>query len=362
MNKSLIPSHRYRYLTLSLYTLSFIVAILVILYYNIAFIHRDTVSTNNPPPDSRTLISAFVKELSVNDNKGKNNDVAHIQASALPLSSAGLKKHNTKTTLLQQPSRSNIGNQRVSLPLINNHNIHNYTNAITESSIQNTKTFSPAQQSSIWKPILHDNLARGLASRSLPVNNITSNIRTNSHLFIVPTTSKITNTSSNNSSSIAHKTVINTHLSPINEDSSKIYYELSKISIKKSLPQQQQQEQELNTKTSSDSDFVPKEIIITANAGLDQKVKEGKKVTLSGAGSSSNTDQLSFFWNQISGKSVKLHYIDTAKAKFKAPHVKKSTNLGFQLTVYDGNGYSSSDTLKVIVKSHKHNHSQKHKH
>jgi hypothetical protein len=190
----------------------------------------------------------------------------------------------------------------------------------------------------------------GAALRSLPVNNnITSNIRTNSHLFIVPATSKMTNTSTNNSSSIVHETVIHTHLPHISEDSTKIYYELSKISIKKSQPQQQ-------------PDFIRKGIIITANAGLDQKVKEGKKVTLSGAGSSSNTNQLSFFWNQISGKSVKLHYIDTAKAKFKAPHVKKSTNLGFQLTVYDGNGCSSSDTLKAIVKSHKHNHSQKHKH
>jgi hypothetical protein len=353
VNKSLILSHRYRHLTL-LYTLLFIVVILVILYYNIAFIRR--VSTNNPSQDSHSGISAFVKELSVNDNKSKNNNVAHIQTSALQLSSAALKKHNTKTTLLQQLSK------RVSLPLINNHNIHNYTHAVTESSIHNTKTFAPSQQSSIWKHISHDNLARGVTSRSLPVNNITINIRTNSHLFIVPTTSKMTNTSTNNSSSIAHKTIINTHLHPINKDSAKIYYELSKISIKKSRPQQQQQEQELNTKTSSDSDFIRKGIIITANAGLDQKVKEGKKVTLSGAGSSSNTNQLSFFWNQISGKSVKLHYIDSAKAKFKAPHVKKSTNLGFQLTVYDGNGYSSSDTLKVIVKSHKHNHSQKHKH
>jgi K319L-like, PKD domain len=360
VNKSLILSHRYRYLTLSLSTLLFIVVILVILYYNIAFIRRDTVSTNNPSPDSHARISAFVKELSVNDNKSKNNDVAYIQASALQLSSAGIKTDNTKTTLLQQPSKNT--NQRVSLPIINNRNIHNYTHTVTESSIQNTKAFSPSQQSSIGKPILRDNLARGVALRSLPVNNITSNTRTNSHSVIVPTMSKMTNTSSNNSSSIAHKTAINTHLPPINENSAKIYYELSKISIKKSRPQQQQQEQELNTKTSSDSDFVREGIIITANAGLDQKVKEGKKVTLSGAGSSSNTNQLSFFWNQISGKSVKLHYIDTAKAKFKAPHVKKSTNLGFQLTVYDGNGYSSSDTLKVIVKSHKHNHSHKHKH
>jgi hypothetical protein len=322
------------------------------LYYNIAFIRSDTTSTNNPSPDSHARISAFVKELSVNDNKSKNNDVTHIQA--------GIKTDNTKTTLLQQPSKNT--NQRVSLPLINNHNIHNYTHTVTESSIQNTKAFSPSPQSSIGNPILRDNLARGVALRSLPVNNITSNIRTNTHLVIVPTTSKMTNTSTNNSS-IAHKTVINTHLPPINENSAKIYYELSKISIKKSRPQLQQKEQELKSKISSDLDFVPKGIIITANAGLDQKVKEGKKVTLRGAGSSSNnTDQLNFFWNQISGKSVKLHRIDTAKAKLKAPHVKKSTNLGFQLTVYDGNGYSSSDALKVIVKSHKHNHSHKHKH
>ena len=337
--------------------------IFVILYYNVASIRRDTVSINNHSRYSPTRVSAFVKELSVNDNKSKNNDVAYIRASALLLSSAGIKTRDTKTTLSQQPSKSNIGSQWVSLPIVNKHNVHNYTHTVTESSIQNTTAFSPSQQSSIAKPISRDNLSMGAALRSLPVNNnITSNIRTNSHLFIVPATSKMTNTSTNNSSSIVHETVIHTHLPHISEDSTKIYYELSKISIKKTRPQQQQQEQELKSKTSSDLDSVPMGVIITANAGLDQKVKEGKKVTLRGAGSSSNTDQLNFFWNQISGKSVKLHHMDTTKAKFKAPHVKKSTNLGFQLTAYDGNGYSSSDTLKVIVKSQKHNHSHKHKH
>jgi hypothetical protein len=345
--------------------LLFVVIIFVTLYHNLAFIHKNAISISNSPPHPPAPSSAFVKELSVNDNMSKNNDVTHIRASPLLLPSAEIKTHNAKTTLSQQPSKSNISNQQVSLPIINNHNIHNYTHTVTNSSNQNTKTFSLSQQSSIGKSVSENNLTTRVALRSLPIsnnNNSTSNIHTNSHLVIVPPFSKITNTSTNNS---VHKTVINTHLPVSNEDSAKIY-ELSKTSIKKLQLQQQQEEQELKSKTSSDFDPLPMGVIITANAGQDQKIKEGKKVTLHGAGSdsgsSSNTDQLNFLWNQISGKSVKLHHIDTAKAKFKAPNVKKTTKLGFQLTVYDGNGNSSSDTVKIIVKSHKHTHSHKHKH
>jgi hypothetical protein len=204
-----------------------------------------------------------------------------------------------------------------------------------------------------------------VALRSLPVpNNNTRNIHINSHLAIVPhhvvIPTKMT-TTSNNNTSVAHKTIASTQIPISNDDSTKIYYESSSISTKKSQLQQQQQEQELKSTTDTDLDSSP---IITAIAGPDQKVKERKKVTLHGASGdsrSSNTDQLYFLWNQISGKSVKLHHIDTAKAKFKAPHVKKTTKLGFQLTVYDGNGNSSSDTVKIIVKSDKHTHSHKHK-
>ena len=114
-------------------------------------------------------------------------------------------------------------------------------------------------------------------------------------------------------------------------------------------------------------------VIITANAGHNQKVKEGKQVTLHGAGSDSGTsssgsktddDQLNFLWNQIAGKPVNLRHIDTHNAKFKAPHVKKTGYLGFQLIVYvyDGNGNSSSDTVKIIVRSHKDTHSHNHEH
>jgi hypothetical protein len=203
--------------------------------------------------------------------------------------------------------------------------------------------------------------------RSLPISNSnTGNIHKNSHLAIVPhhvvpPTRMTTTTAIKNYTSVAHKTIASTQIPISNDDSTKIYYESSPISTRKSQLQQQQ-EQELKSTTDTDLDSSP---IITANAGPDQEVKERKKVTLHGAGSdsrSSNTDQLYFLWNQISGKSVKLHHMDTAKAKFKAPHVKKTTKLGFQLTVYNGNGNSSSDTVKIIVKSDKHTHGHKHKH
>ena len=81
-----------------------------------------------------------------------------------------------------------------------------------------------------------------------------------------------------------------------------------------------------------------------------------------GGSSSNSIDQLNFLWNQIAGKTAKLSHINTAKAKFKAPHVKKTTQSGFNLTVYDGKGNSSSDIVKIIVKPHKHKHKHTHSH
>ena len=357
------------YLTLSLLALIFIVVIFVILYYNVALIRRDTVSINNPSRYSPVRVSAFVKELSVNDNMSKNNN-AHIRA-AHPLTPATIKTHalalKTTTSQQQQSSKSNISNQRVSLPISNNHNINNYTHTLTKSPTQNAKNLFLSQQSSIGKSAPNDNPRTREELTSLPIsNNNTSNVHINSHLAVVPhhvvTPTKMTTTTSKNNTSIVHKTIASTQIPISNDGSTKIYYESSTVSTKKSQLQQQQQEQELKSTTRPNLDSLP---IITANAGPDQKIKEGKKVNLHGAGSdssSSNTDQLNFLWNQISGKSVKLHHIDTAKAKFKAPHVKKTTKLGFQLTVYDSNGNSSSDTVKIIVISHKHTHSHKHKH
>ena len=350
--------------------LLFSVVIFVTLYPNLAFVHRNAISISNSTPNPPAPSSVFVKELSVNDNNMSKNNNANIRT-AHPLPQATIKTHalalKTTTSQKQLPSKSNISNQRVSLPIGYNHNINNYTHALTKSPIQNTNNFSLSQQSSIGKSLSNGNsrTREELASVPISSNNNTSNIQINSHLADVPhhvvmPTKTTTTTTSKNNTSIVHKTIASTQIPNFNDDSTKIYYESSTVSTKSQL-QQQQQEQKLKSTTQPNLDSLP---LITANAGPDQKIKEGKKVTLHGTGSdssSSNTDQLIFLWNQISGKSVKLHHIDTAKAKFKAPHVTKTTKLGFQLIVYDSSGNSSSDTVNIIVKSHKLSHSHKHR-
>jgi hypothetical protein len=173
-------------------------------------------------------------------------------------------------------------------------------------------------------------------------------------------------TTTNNNSSIVHKTIIN-KVPITNVDPTEIYYPSLRISTQS---QQQEQEQQLNSMDHYYLDSVQTQIIIIANAGPNQKVKEGKKVTLDGSDSSSastnqkddSSTELNFLWKQIAGKSVKLSHIDTAKAKFKAPHVKKTTKLKFKLTVDDGKGNSSSDTVRIIVKPHHNHHHHNHKH
>ncbi len=87
----------------------------------------------------------------------------------------------------------------------------------------------------------------------------------------------------------------------------------------------------------------------TANAGADQSVKEGDKVTLDGSASSDSDGEIvSYQWRQISGNLLALSDITTAKASFTAPDVGVSgATLIFELTVTDNEGLS--DTARVTV-------------
>ena len=90
---------------------------------------------------------------------------------------------------------------------------------------------------------------------------------------------------------------------------------------------------------------------IIANAGQDQEVSEGKKVTLDGGSSSySNGTITSYSWKQIDGKSVKLKDTHAARLTFKAPKVHKDSTLKFSLTVNNDEGKSDTDIVKVVVK------------
>jgi hypothetical protein len=193
-----------------------------------------------------------------------------------------------------------------------------------------------------------------MISRNPPLANSTNNIQKNISAIIVDdihdTHSKMTTTAN---SSIVHNAIISK--APItNADLIERDYATSKISMQS---QQRRSIDHLNLESMS--------VGIIANAGLNQKVKEGKKVTLDGTGSGTdqkNSIKLNFSWKQIAGKSVKLSHFNTAKAKFKAPHVKKTTKLTFKFTVEDGKGNSNSDTISVIVKPHKHKHKLTHEH
>jgi hypothetical protein len=85
----------------------------------------------------------------------------------------------------------------------------------------------------------------------------------------------------------------------------------------------------------------------TADAGPDRIVAKKTMVTLDGAGSSDpDGDTLTFSWIQLSGPSIALSNADTATPTFIPP--MRGAYL-FQLTVDDGDGGSSTDTVQVTA-------------
>lgn len=82
---------------------------------------------------------------------------------------------------------------------------------------------------------------------------------------------------------------------------------------------------------------------VGADAGPDQTVQQGQKVTLDGTAS---TNATGFSWTQTSGPAVTLTGADSATATFTAPTT--ATTLGFELTATGPNG-SSTDDITVTV-------------
>jgi hypothetical protein len=435
VSKSIILPYNYRSITLYLFILLFAVTILQsssILSPTEIKTHVAKTTTTSPQQASKNnnnnnhlaavsshVISNKIKTttppsttpsttMSTTSTANSNNNSSSIHKTVI-------SKASVINPIKNSDSSSSNNNQQVSLPLSNkdNNNIdyHHYNPAIVNltqkfnpSTISSSSPIRLTQlpssySSSFEKHISGKNPTMTITPRNLSTvvndnynhpTNVHNSIPTNNHLAAVsshvisdkiktatpttpttPTTMSTTNLPSSSSSSSSSSSIPSKNPNQILSH----YYESLRISTQQQLQlqqQQQQQGQQLNSITNSNfnSDPIPIKIL-TANAGPDQKVKEGKKVTLHGTASDdssssssrSNTDdQLNFLWKQISGKSVKLHHEDTAKAKFNAPHVKKTTKLKFQLTVYDDNGNISSDTVKIIVKSHKHSHIDKHKH
>lgn len=87
-----------------------------------------------------------------------------------------------------------------------------------------------------------------------------------------------------------------------------------------------------------------------ADAGVDQTVQEGDRVTLNGTGSSDPEGQsLNYVWTQVSGTSSILSGDTTVQSQFTAPDVQTNETLVFQLVVDDGTNNSSSDTVEITV-------------
>jgi hypothetical protein len=86
-----------------------------------------------------------------------------------------------------------------------------------------------------------------------------------------------------------------------------------------------------------------------ADAGADQSVDEGATVELSGSGTDSDGNVVSYSWLQEAGTVVTITNAGLANASFIAPAVSASEDLIFRLTVTDDDGATGSDTVSVTV-------------
>lgn len=85
-----------------------------------------------------------------------------------------------------------------------------------------------------------------------------------------------------------------------------------------------------------------------AEAGVDQAVGGGSIVTLDGSGSSDpDGEELVFFWLQTSGPAATLSDPQSEIPVFLAPNT--DATLVFELTVTDGIGNSSSDSVSILI-------------
>ena len=87
----------------------------------------------------------------------------------------------------------------------------------------------------------------------------------------------------------------------------------------------------------------------TVNAGPDQDVHSGDRVTLSGSATDPDGTIISYAWTQTAGPSVSLYGAASPTLEFTAPNVTKNTVLQFRFTATDDCGGSASDETVVTV-------------
>jgi lysophospholipase L1-like esterase len=93
-----------------------------------------------------------------------------------------------------------------------------------------------------------------------------------------------------------------------------------------------------------------KQILPTADAGPDQSVDEGDRVTLDGSGSTFPNGAEHYSWAQTGGPLVTLSSRTAVQPSFTAPGVGSAgETLTFTLTVTDGGALSHTATVRVTV-------------
>ncbi|RJP84137.1 MAG: hypothetical protein C4518_19730 [Desulfobacteraceae bacterium] len=91
-------------------------------------------------------------------------------------------------------------------------------------------------------------------------------------------------------------------------------------------------------------------VLPIADAGPNQSVKEGVRVTLDGTKSSDADGTIvSYRWEQMDGEQVALSNATTSRPTFTTPFVKGGDTLVFQLTVTDDDGNTDTDSVNIIV-------------
>ena len=86
----------------------------------------------------------------------------------------------------------------------------------------------------------------------------------------------------------------------------------------------------------------------SADAGADQQVEAGTRVTVRGGGTDPEGANLSYTWQQVGGPQVAITDPASANLMFSAPGVGQATELSFELTVSDG-ANTSTDIVRVVV-------------
>ncbi|WP_052141148.1 PKD domain-containing protein [Pseudoalteromonas piratica] len=86
-----------------------------------------------------------------------------------------------------------------------------------------------------------------------------------------------------------------------------------------------------------------------ANAGTNQTVTEGDNVSLTGSGTDSDGDVVSYFWQQTAGETVSLTNPNAASTMFTAPQVTSTAILRFSLIVTDNEGATGTDDIVITV-------------